>query len=273
MQNRASDAGKEKRMKALMVVSFGTSFEGVAERTIGAIECALAAAFPDRVLYSAWTSKFICAKVERETGVHHMQVEEACAALVAAGVDDLLVQPTFLMQSHEYELMLEGLRSAAADIPQARIGDTLLACADDCAMLAQALAETFVDMAEDEALVLMGHGSDSGNEVYAAMQDACTAAGHGNFIVGTVEGTPDFDDVKAQVNALNPARVWLAPFMIVAGDHANNDLAGDEPDSWKNVLEAAGYPCTPVLRGLGEYPQVQALFVEHAHRALEGQGR
>ena len=257
-------------MKALLVVSFGTSFEGVAERTIGAIERALAAEFPDRALYSAWTSKFICAKVERETGVHHMQVEEACAALVAADVDDLLVQPTFLMQSHEYELMLEGLRTAAGGIAQVSIGDTLLAGDDDCAELVRAIADTFADVADEDALVLMGHGSDSGNEVYVAMQDACAAAGHGNFVVGTVEGTPDFDDVKAQVQALNPARVWLAPFMIVAGDHANNDLAGDESDSWKSVLTAAGYPCMPVLRGLGEYPQVQALFVEHARRALEG---
>jgi len=259
-------------MKALLVVSFGTSFEGIADRTIGAVERALAAAFPDRALYSAWTSKFICAKVERETGVHHMQMEEACAALIADGVDDLLVQPTFLMQSHEYALMLDGLRAGTGGIARVCVGDTLLACADDCTKLAQALAETFVDMAEDEALVLMGHGSDEGNEVYAAMQNACAAAGHGNYIVGTVEGTPDFEDVKAQVDALNPKRLWLAPFMIVAGDHANNDLAGDDSDSWKSVLEAAGYHCVPVLRGLGEYPQVQALFVEHAHRALaEGQ--
>ena len=257
-------------MKGLLVVSFGTSFEGVAERTIGAIERSLATAFPDRTLYSAWTSKFICAKVERETGVHHMQVDEACAALAADGVDDLLVQPTFLMQSHEYELMLEGLRQAAGGIAQVRVGDTLLASDDDCIKLTRAIAETLPDVADDDALVLMGHGSDAGNEVYASMQGACWLAGHRNYIVGTVEGTPDFDDVKAKVAALKPARAWLAPFMIVAGDHANNDLAGDEPDSWKSQLEAAGCPCIPVLRGLGEYPQVQDLFIEHARRALEG---
>ena len=256
--------------KALLVVSFGTSFADVADRTIGAVERALAASFPERTLYNAWTSKFICAKVERETGVHHMQVEEACAAMIAAGVDDLLVQPTFLMQSHEHELMLENLRAAveADDAVRVRIGDTLLASADDCAQLAQAVIEAFSDVADDEALVLMGHGSDTGNEVYARMQEAFDAAGHKNIIIGTVEGVPDFDAVRAAAADLAPKRVWLAPFMIVAGDHANNDLAGEEPDSWKSQLEADGFACEAVLRGLGEYSQVQSLFVEHAQRAL-----
>ena len=264
-------------MKALLVVSFGTSVAGVAERTIGAVERALASAFPDRVLYSAWTSRFICAKVERETGVHHMSVAEACAEIVAAGADDLLVQPTFLMQSHEHALMMEELRAAVAGAAgmRVRVGATLLADEGDCARLAAAVGEALSGVAADEALVLMGHGSDEGNEVYAAMQEAFARAGRGNAVVGTVEGVPDFSAVRAAIERLAPARVWLAPFMIVAGDHALNDLAGAEPDSWKSQLEAAGFPCVAVLRGLGEYPQVQELFVEHAHRAsaLASEGR
>ena len=153
-------------MKALLVVSFGTSYAEVADRTIGAIERALAAAFPDRAFYSAWTSKFICAKVERETGVHHMQMAEACAALVAAGVDDLLVQPTYLMQSNEYVSMMDALREHAAGIARVCVGDTLLATAEDCEQLAHAVGEAFADLAPDEALLLMGHGSGfGGNEV------------------------------------------------------------------------------------------------------------
>ncbi|WP_350454458.1 sirohydrochlorin cobaltochelatase [Slackia heliotrinireducens] len=254
--------------KALLVVSFGTSAPGVAERTIGAVERALAQAMPERAFYSCWTSRVICAKVERETGVHHMQLAEALDAMATAGVSDVLVQPTHLMQGRENRVMLETLREHAGDFDRICLGNTLLTCDDDCTALARAICSVFAEMRGGDALVLMGHGSAfGGNEAFSRMQQAFGRVGQDDVVVATVEGEPSFADALAFVEARKPSRIWLAPLMMVAGDHAQNDMAGSDPDSWASQLAARGYEVLPVLRGLGEYPEVQSLFVKHAQCA------
>ena len=269
-------------MKALLSVSFGTSFEETRAKTIDAVEARLAEAFPDRAFYSAWTSGRIVAKVRAERGEHHDTLDEAFARLDADGVDDLVVATMNLMDGHEMAKATSALRAWLAQDDgrprTARMARPLLASAEDRAAMAQAICASFADVPEDEALLLMGHGlepelneragtPDDPNAVYAQIQDELHALGRERFFMGTVEGTPTFEDALALVEASGAACVHLAPFMIVAGDHAKNDLAGDEPDSWKCMLKARGYATKATLRGLGEYPAVHELVCAHARDA------
>ena len=148
--------------------------------------------------------------------------------------------------------------------------------------MAQAIADEFASVPEDEALLLMGHGSRDArtalpdgtpfdaNAVYSQIQAELHALGRTRFFMGTVEGTPTFEDAAARIEACGAQLAHLAPFMIVAGDHATNDLAGDDDDSWKNMLEARGLRTNVVLRGLGEYAGVRQLVCDHA-RACEAE--
>jgi sirohydrochlorin cobaltochelatase len=124
---------------------------------------------------------------------------------------------------------------------------------------------------DDTAIVFMGHGTEhEANATYTKLNQVLQARGFFNYFVGTVEAEPSLEDVIAEVENLNVNRVVLLPLMIVAGDHANNDMAGDEDDSWKTILESYGYEVVPVLRGLGEYPGIQNMFVRHVRDAVRG---
>ena len=137
--------------------------------------------------------------------------------------------------------------------------------------MADALAKVTAAFNDGEtAICLMGHGTEAeSNEVYAKMQTVMDKAGHENFFIGTVESTPSVEDVLAMVQAGNYKKVVLRPMMIVAGDHANNDMAGDEPDSWKSFFEAAGYEVTCMVEGLGSLGEIQSLMVQHAQAAID----
>lgn len=255
--------------KALLIVSFGTSHSDTRALTLTAIERDLAAAFPERLLLHAFTSRMIASKIERETGEHVPSIDEALASFEEQGVRDVLVQPTHLMQGAENSKMLDLLAQAPSSFESLRVGETLLATADDCRKMAQAVIDAF-PKADGEMTVLMGHGSEvKGNEVYGTMNSCFAALGRDDIVVATVEGEPDFSFALDAVSRRSPGSVVLAPFMIVAGDHAKNDLAGDDADSWESRLAADGFKTRAVLRGLGEYPAVRALIVEHARRAEE----
>lgn len=262
--------------KALLVVSFGTTHEDTRHRTIDAAEAALAQAFPDRKLYRGWTSRVIVKRLS-ERGIAVDTLEEAIARMQAEGMTDILVQPTHMIPGAENDRMLEALVRVQAAQAQTdggfetiRTGLPLLAGAEDLKELAQILAAEH--LTEDGAcLVLMGHGSSKkpeANQVYADMEGAFREIGVGNAFVATVEGTPTLDDVMDRLPA-ETKQVILTPLMIVAGDHARNDMAGPEEDSWKSRLEAAGFQVKPVLRGLGEYSAVREMLVRHAAEAAE----
>ena len=141
---------------------------------------------------------------------------------------------------------------------------------EDFALTAAVLADVTADYDDGKtAIVYMGHGTEAeSNEIYAKMQQIMTAAGYENYFIGTVEAEPSVDDVLALVQAGSYERVVLRPMMIVAGDHANNDMAGDEEDSWKSVFEAAGYDVECVLQGLGQSRVIQQMFVQHTADAI-----
>ncbi|MBR1898736.1 MAG: sirohydrochlorin cobaltochelatase, partial [Oscillospiraceae bacterium] len=154
---------------------------------------------------------------------------------------------------------------------QVVFGEPLLTSDDDFKRVEQAIVDWTAEYDDGKtAICFMGHGTEAdSNAVYQQMQDLLTADGYENYFVGTVEASPSVDDVLAAVQAGDYERVILEPLMVVAGDHANNDMAGDEEDSWKSVFENAGYEVTCLLRGLGENEDIRQLYTEHAQAAID----
>ena len=256
--------------KELLVVSFGTSFNDSRRMTIGGIERALQKAFPDWSVRRAFTSQIIIDHVKNRDGEVIDNVAEALDRALENGVKTLVVQPTHLMHGYEYTDLVEELAEYADAFESITVGEPLVSSEEDFALTAAVLTDVTADYDDGKtAIVYMGHGTEAeSNEIYAKMQQIMTAAGYENYFIGTVEAKPSVDDVLALVQAGSYERVVLRPMMIVAGDHANNDMAGDEEDSWKSVFEAAGYDVECVLQGLGQSRVIQQMFVQHTADAI-----
>ncbi len=253
--------------KALAVISFGTSYPE-ARAAIEHIEGALAAARPGYDFYRAFTSDMIIRKIEREEGIHIPTPEELFAQLAAQGYEEVLCQSLHVIPGNEYEKMCAQIAPYTSSFSHLRIGKPLLWEQEDYVQCCRSLLAHMPALAEDEAFVFMGHGTDHfSNASYALAENTFRALGAERVYVGTVEGFPDFDYVAGRLRAHQVRRVYLAPFMIVAGDHAQNDLAGDEDDSWKSMLRAQGYETEVLLRGLGEYAEIAAQFAAHLEQA------
>ena len=259
----------ETSKKSLLTVSFGTSYPETRRATLEAIEGDLARAFPDRRPVRAWTSGMLRRKVERTEGLRVPSVSEALESLAEEGVTDVLVQPTHLLSGEELERTRETVRSFAGLFERLSMGEPLLSGPADIADLARALEEIWGKLPRDELLALMGHGSAALSfPAYALLEERLRQDGYPNVCIGTVEFTPGIAPVLDRVRRERPARVHLAPLLVVAGDHALNDMSGDDPDSWKNQIAREGAEVECCLRGLGEYEAIRALYVAHARRAV-----
>lgn len=255
----------------LMVISFGTSYNDNRRLTIGAIETAMETAFPDWSVRRAFTSQIIIDHVKRRDGEAIDNVGEALDRAVDNGVKRLVIQPTHLMDGYEYNDVVDEVAQYADAFEMLAIGKPLLTTDEDFQTVMEIITEETAEYDDGKtAICFMGHGTEAdSNGVYAKMQDMLTAAGYENYYVGTVEAEPALEDVLGKVQEGEYTRVVLEPLMIVAGDHANNDMAGDEEDSWKTVFEAAGYEVIPLVRGLGEMKGIQELLVQHAQDAVD----
>ena len=255
----------------ILVVSFGTSFNDSRRLTIGAIENAIREAFPEWSVRRAFTSQIIIDHVNKRDGVKIDNVKEALDRAVDNGVKNLVVQPTHLMAGLEYHDLEEEVMSYADAFESITMGENLLAEDGDFEEVAKIITARTAEYDDGEtAICFMGHGTEAeSNAVYAKMQEVLTADGFENYFVGTVEATPSLEDVMAAVGEGEYKRVVLMPLMVVAGDHANNDMAGDEEDSWKSQFEAEGYSVECVLEGLGQQPEIQQLYVEHLQKFVE----
>jgi sirohydrochlorin cobaltochelatase len=255
----------------ILVVSFGTSFNDSRRLTIGAIENAIREAFPEWSVRRAFTSQIIIDHVNKRDGVKIDNVKEALDRAVENGVKNLIVQPTHLMAGLEYHDLEEEVMSYADAFESITMGENLLAEDGDFEEVAKIITARTAEYDDGEtAICFMGHGTEAeSNAVYAKMQEVLTADGFENYFVGTVEATPSLEDVMAAVGEGEYKRVVLMPLMVVAGDHANNDMAGDEEDSWKSQFEAEGYSVECVLEGLGQQPEIQQLYVEHLQKFVE----
>ena len=277
--------------KELLVVSFGTSFNDSRSTDIKGIEDALAEAYPDWSVRRAFTAQIIINHVQARDGEKIDNMDQALERAVANGVKTLVVQPTHLMHGAEYDEMCEALDAYKDKIENIVIAEPLLgevgsdatvinADKEAVAKAVVAAAETdggFESMAkaaeEGTALVLMGHGTAHVAKVtYSQMQTQMNELGYKNVFIGTVEGEPEETSCESVIEAVKAAgytKVVLRPLMVVAGDHANNDMAGADEDSWKSMIEAAGLATECQIAGLGRIDAVQDLYVAHTQAAMD----
>ncbi|MCD8348385.1 MAG: sirohydrochlorin cobaltochelatase [Lachnospiraceae bacterium] len=255
--------------KGILVVSFGTSYEETRKKTIDQIEASMRQAYPSWRVYRAWTSGMIRRKVKMRDGLHIPDVEEALTQMAADGMADVVVQPTHVINGIENDQMLESVRKCGHLFSRISVGKPLLTTQEDNVRIVRVIAQE-LRIAEDEALVLMGHGTEHyANSIYAALDYQFKDMGYPNIFMGTVEAYPALDSLMRRVQEQQFRQVVLAPFMIVAGDHAENDLAGPDADSWKSRFESAGFEVGCVLKGLGEYAGVREMFLDHVRDAMD----
>ena len=278
--------------KEILVVSFGTSFNDSRVQDIKSIEDAIQAAFPDWSVRRAFTAQIIINHIQARDGEAIDNMDQALERAVANGVKELVVQPTHLMHGAEYDEMMEALEGYKDKIETIRVAEPLLGevgsdaaviNADKEAVAKAIVADTaadggFADAAaaakEGTAFVLMGHGTAHVAKVtYSQMQTQMGKLGYDNVFVGTVEGEPEETACESVIEAVKAAgykNVILRPLMVVAGDHANNDMAGDEEDSWKSLFEADGSfdSVTAQIAGLGSIAEVQDLYVAHTRAVI-----
>lgn len=257
----------------LLVVSFGTSFNDSRRLTIGAVEQAIEDGVgSDWSVRRAFTAQIIIDHIMKRDEVKIDNVTEALDRAVSNGVKTLVVQPTHLMNGIEYDELSEILANYGDSFDKIAVGDPLLTSDDDFSRVADAMIDVTRDYDDGEtAIVFMGHGTEAeSNAIYGKMQGVMKDKGMDNYFIGTVEAEPSLEDVMAEVGKGEYKRVVLRPMMVVAGDHANNDMADPEDEeSWYSQFKAAGYEVEAVLEGLGQVPAVQQLYVEHAQAAID----
>lgn len=262
----------EQTKNAILVVSFGTSYNDNREKTIGAIEKDIAATFPGWPVRRAFTSRMIIKKLKERDDYHVDTVEEALYRAVKDGIQHMIVQPTHLMDGNEYMKVAEIAEAWQSKFERMVIGAPLLGNESDIRSVMQVITEdTKIFNDGQTAICLMGHGSDAdANVIYSDFQQKLRTASHRNYYIGTVEADPTLEQLLEQVQlGGNYKKVLLQPLMVVAGDHANNDMAGDEEDSWKSTFEKAGYDVTCIIKGLGELAGIRRIYVRHVKDCIE----
>ena len=277
--------------KELLVVSFGTSFNDSRVADIKSIEDALQAANPDWSVRRAFTAQIIINHIQARDGEKIDNMEQALERAVANGVKQLVVQPTHLMHGAEYDEMCAAIDKVRDKFESVEIAEPMLGeVGSDAAVInadKEAVAKAVVAAALSEsgyestaaakeagvAYVLMGHGTAHVAKVtYSQMAAQMDKLGYENVFIGTVEGEPEDTSCEAVIAAVKEAgytTVVLRPLMVVAGDHANNDMAGADEDSWKTMFEAAGFTVNCQISGLGRIADVQALYVAHTKAAID----
>ena len=280
----------------LLVVSFGTSFNDSRAEDVKGIEDALAKAYPDWSVRRAFTAQIIINHVEARDSENIDNMQQALDRAVENGVKNLVVQPTHLMHGAEYDEMTEAINGykdkfesvAIAEPMLGEVGDDATVINDDKKAVAQAITdEAYKEAGFDSmdaaaeagtAFVFMGHGtSHTANVTYDQMQTQMEDLGFKNAFIGTVEGKPEdtaCDKVIEKVKEAGYKNVVLRPLMVVAGDHANNDMAGDDEDSWKSQFVASGnfenVDCQ--IEGLGRIEAVEQIYVDHTKAAIDSLG-
>lgn len=255
---------------AILVVSFGTTHLSTLRENISRTETSIADAFPGWPFYRAFTSPTVRRRLLEQHGISVDSVEEAMARMSADGVERVVVQPTLLIPGEEYDKLRASL--AVLSGPRVSIGRPLLCGDQDLGEMTAALRDAYpVD--SGTVLLLMGHGTGhSANRIYERLAEQMRLLPGPAMRLCTVEGTPTFADAVAELSALSQRRVLAAPLMLVAGDHAKNDMAGDGPESLRSQLTAAGFQVTCALQGLGQLSAVRDMYVRRALEAAENTG-
>ena len=288
--------GDEIGENELLVVSFGTSFNDSRAEDIGGIEKALQTAYPDWSVRRAFTAQIIINHVQARDDEKIDNMDQALERAVNNGVKNLIIQPTHLMHGAEYDELKEAVDNYKDKFESVTIAEPLLGevgadatvINDDKKAVAEAITAQAVESssydsldaaeADGTAFVFMGHGtSHTAKVTYSQMQTQMNELGYKNVFIGTVEGEPEETSCENVIEAVKAAgykKVILRPLMVVAGDHANNDMAGDDDDSWKSQFEASGAfdEIDTQIEGLGRIDAIEQLYVQHTQAAMDGNG-
>ncbi len=276
---KMSEANKD----AILVMSFGTTFKDTREKTIDATVAAIQAAHPNTKVVKAFTSHIIVDRIKAKEGVTIPTPEQALKELKSEGYNRVAITSLDLFPGMEYAYDTAVYDLNKKDFKKMTCGIPIMYWMgqenqrDDIAEFVKAVSTQFKKPGKGEAVLLMAHGTPHpSNAYYSVIQNRIDSAKMGNVFVYTVEGWPHLTDIIPQLKAKGVKEVTLMPIMMVAGDHANNDMAGAEKDSHKSQLEAAGFKVKTYIHGLGENAAVRNMFVDRANEAwnaLEAQGQ
>lgn len=261
---------------AILVMTFGTTFTDTRAKTIDAVESAIQKQYPDIPVFEAYTSHIIIDRVKAKEGIQKLTPEEAFAKLKEEGYTRVAVVSLDIIPGMEYDYNAIATKMQLSNFKKLSLATPLMYFqgtegeADQVVDFLNALSSQLPKMGKNDATLIMAHGTPHpANAYYSVIQDRLHQLGMNNVFVYSVEGRPNLEDVIPKLKNGGYKNVTLMPIMMVAGDHANNDMAGDEPDSHKSILTKAGFNVKTYIHGLGENPNIRALYVQRAQEAVE----
>ena len=261
---------------AMVVMSFGTTYKDTRAKTIDATVDAIKAAHPNTKVVTAFTSHIIRDRIQQKEGITYPTPEEALAELKKDGYTRVALASLDVIPGMEYNYDTAVYNLYKDNFKKMTLGTSLMYWmgqenqTDQVIETLKAVQSQFPKLGKEDALLIMAHGTpDPSNAYYSVIQDRIHTLGMKNVFVYTVEGTPNLEQVIPQLKLHGIKHVTLMPFMMVAGDHANNDMAGNEPDSHKSILEKEGFKVDTYIHGLGENPNIRNLFVERANESWD----
>ena len=261
---------------AMVVMSFGTTFKDTRAKTIDATVDAIKAAHPNTKVITAFTSHIIRDRIQQKEGITYPTPEEALAELKKDGYTRVALASLDVIPGMEYNYDAAVYNLYKDNFKKMTLGTSLMYWmgqenqTDQVIETLKAVQSQFPKLGKEDGLLIMAHGTpDPSNAYYSVIQDRIHTLGMKNVFIYTVEGTPNLEQVIPQLKLHGIKHVTLMPFMMVAGDHANNDMAGNEPDSHKSILEKEGFKVDTYLHGLGENPNIRNLFVERANESWD----
>lgn len=261
----------ERNQRVIVVASFGTSDRKGLDLALGAIENAIAEAFPDYGIYRAFTSQAVVRRLKERGGPDVDDVKKALDRAAAGRVKELVVQPTHLLESRDYRELEKILKKHQGNFIRAAVGKPLLSSDTDLDAVTRVMAERTEGFAGSAtAFCWMAHGTETeGNNVYARIQDKLEKAGYGNCYIGAMESRPSLEDVLQMLGGRDYEKIVLMPLMATAGHHAGKEMAGSGRNSWKSILENRGYEVRCVMEGLGQIPEIRNIYADHVRAALQ----
>lgn len=254
----------KKKKKAILVISFGTSYNDTKVKTIEAIEHDIRLAYPEYEIREAFTSQIIINKLKTRDNLKIDTVKEALNKLELDKFDTVICQPTHVITGYEYDSIINDINKFKSKFKKLKVGKPLLTSDNDFKKVIKAINKEVSYLKANEALVLMGHGTEhDANSIYAKLDKYFKENGNKNIFVGTLENQPDLNTIITQIKLFNPKKIYLMPLMVVAGDHAINDMAGDDENSWKTIFKNEGFKVELILKGLGEFKSIREIYINH----------
>lgn len=257
--------------KAILVASFGTTYIDTRKATIDAIENDIKAAFPDFEIRRAFTSSIVRKRILKNEGIDTDDMDRALERLKEDGFDEVYVSSLHIISGSEYSKVTHSVARHRKDFKMIKTAKPLLYSKPDYDETIEAIEKSLPELSEGEAVLFMGHGSEHhANAAYVMLEYLLKKNKSTEHVyMGTVEGYPELEDIMEDIEDKGYKKLYLLPFMIVAGDHATNDMASDEEDSWKSILQENGYQTESILKGLGQYKDIRNIFIERLNAIME----